>query len=57
VVGFGGRIDYDPSKPDGTSRKLLDVSRIAALGWQARTALRDGIVLAYADFKRSEMAR
>lgn len=47
VVGFRGRIVYDATKPDGTPRKLLDVSRLAALGWQARTALRDGIKLAY----------
>jgi GDP-L-fucose synthase len=48
VVGFGGRIAYDRSKPDGTPRKLLDVSRISALGWHARTALREGIERAYA---------
>lgn len=48
VVGFEGRIVYDASKPDGTPRKLLDVSRLAALGWRARTALRAGIQLAYA---------
>jgi len=47
VVGFNGHIVYDHSKPDGTPRKLLDVSRLAALGWQARTSLRDGIRLAY----------
>ena len=50
VVGFGGRIVYDSSKPDGTPRKLLDVSRLAALGWRARTSLREGIARAYADF-------
>ena len=48
VVGFEGRIVYDPSKPDGTPRKLLDVSRISALGWRARTGLREGIERAYA---------
>ena len=47
IVGFDGRIVYDASKPDGTPRKLLDVSRLAALGWRARTALREGIRLAY----------
>jgi GDP-L-fucose synthase len=47
VVGFDGRIVFDSSKPDGTPRKLLDVSRIAALGWRARTELRDGIAAAY----------
>ena len=47
VVGYRGRIVFDRSKPDGTPRKLLDVSRAAALGWQARTSLRDGIERAY----------
>ncbi|WP_157263645.1 GDP-L-fucose synthase family protein [Azohydromonas aeria] len=47
VVGFEGRIVFDASKPDGTPRKLLDVSRLAALGWRARTKLEDGIRLAY----------
>lgn len=50
VVGFEGKIVFDASKPDGTPRKLLNVSRMRNLGWQARTALRDGIALAYADF-------
>jgi GDP-L-fucose synthase len=48
VVGFHGQIVYDRSKPDGTPRKLLDVSRIQSLGWKAQTALRDGIARAYA---------
>jgi GDP-L-fucose synthase len=47
VVGFEGRIVFDASKPDGTPRKLLDVSRLASLGWTARTGLVDGIRLAY----------
>jgi GDP-L-fucose synthase len=50
VVEFPGTIVFDASKPDGTPRKLLDVSRLAALGWQARTELRTGIRLAYEDF-------
>jgi GDP-L-fucose synthase len=50
VVGFTGRIAFDASKPDGTPRKLLDVSRMRDLGWQAHTALREGIALAYRDF-------
>ena len=48
VVGFDGNIVYDHSKPDGTPRKLLDVSRMSALGWRARTGLREGIEYAYA---------
>ena len=48
VVGFNGRIVYDSSKPDGTPRKLLDVGRMSALGWTARTSLREGIERAYA---------
>ena len=50
IVGFSGRIVFDSSKPDGMPRKLLDVSRLAALGWRARTVLRDGIARSYADF-------
>ena len=52
VVGFNGRIVFDSSKPDGTPRKLLDVSRLTALDWRARTTLRDGIAMANADFVR-----
>jgi GDP-L-fucose synthase len=48
VVGFEGRIVFDRSKPDGTPRKLLDVGRLAALGWRARIPLRDGIAQTYA---------
>jgi GDP-L-fucose synthase len=47
VVGFEGGIVFDDTKPDGTPRKLLDVSRIAALGWRASTPLRDGIRTTY----------
>ena len=43
VVGYRGRVAFDPSRPDGTPRKLLDVSRITALGWRARTSLTDGL--------------
>ncbi len=50
VVGFAGSIVFDSSKPDGTPRKLLDVSRLREIGWQARTPLREGIALAYRDF-------
>ena len=48
VVGFAGRIVFDTTKPDGTPRKLLDVSRLADLGWRAHIPLRDGIARAYA---------
>jgi GDP-L-fucose synthase len=47
VIGYSGAIGFDPSRPDGTPRKLLDASRLAKLGWRARTSLRDGIRLAY----------
>ena len=47
VVGFEGRNVFDTRQPDGTPRKLLDVSRLAALGWRARTGLREGIRQAY----------
>lgn len=47
VVGFHGRIVFDGTKPDGTPRKLLDVSRLAALGWRAHTDLHEGIRAAY----------
>jgi len=43
VVGFEGRLSFDPSQPDGTPRKLCDVSKINALGWRAKTSLEDGI--------------
>ena len=50
VIGFQGELQFDTSKPDGTPRKLMDVSRLRSLGWQARTTLEDGIRLAYQDF-------
>jgi GDP-L-fucose synthase len=53
VVGFAGAIVFDSGKPDGTPRKLLDVSRMAQLGWRAKTPLRDGIALAYASYLES----
>ena len=48
VVGFKGKIVYDATKPDGTPRKLLDVSKCTALGWRPRTSLADGIAATYA---------
>lgn len=50
VVGFRGQLVFDTSKPDGTPRKLLDVSHLQALGWSAKTPFRNGIAMAYADF-------
>ena len=47
-VGFRGHVDFDPSMPDGTPRKLMDVSRIRSLGWSPRISLRDGVRDAYA---------
>ena len=47
IVGYTGTLSFDPSRPDGTPRKLLDVSRLAKLGWRARTSLEDGMRLAY----------
>ena len=57
VTGFKGRLSFDPSKPDGTPRKLLDVSRLSALGWQARIPLEDGLRRTYQWFCRSRWAR
>lgn len=50
VVGYTGTISYDTSRPDGTPRKLLDVSRLTKLGWRAHTSLQDGIRLAYRSY-------
>jgi GDP-L-fucose synthase len=50
VVGYPGRIVWDASKPDGTPRKLMDVSRLSALGWRARIGLREGVARTYRSF-------
>ena len=50
IVDFRGAIMYDPQKPDGTPRKLLDVSRLSAMGWKAKVPLREGLARAYADY-------
>lgn len=50
VVGYEGSIEFDPDKPDGTPRKLMDSSRINSLGWQAKVGLEDGLVATYRDF-------
>jgi GDP-L-fucose synthase len=54
VVGYRGRIIFDPSRPDGSPRKLLDVSRINALGWQSKTTMSDGLRQMYSDFQARE---
>ncbi len=55
VVGYTGEILWDPSKPDGTPRKLLDVSKLERLGWKYKTELEDGIRLSYEDFLNNPM--
>lgn len=55
VVGFKGNITFDTTKPDGTPRKLLDVSKLEKLGWTYKTELEDGIKLAYEDFLNNDM--
>jgi GDP-L-fucose synthase len=54
VVGFTGEIEWDTSKPDGTYRKLMDVSRIERLGWKANVGLEEGLSTAYAWFKQNQ---
>ena len=56
TVGFEGEIVFDTSKPDGTPRKLLDVSRLHALGWRATTPLQAGLAKTYADFLENHAA-
>ena len=51
VVGFNGQIAFDTSKPDGTPGKLLNVARLNAAGWKPRTSFRDGLAVAYDDFR------
>lgn len=55
VVGYEGKLTFDSSKPDGTPRKLLDVSKLTSLGWTYKTELEQGIALAYEDFLHSEV--
>ena len=55
IVGYEGEIRWDTSKPNGTPRKLLDVSKAHALGWVASTSLKDGIRMAYEDFLKNPM--
>ena len=55
IIGYDGRIEWDTSKPNGTPRKLLDVSKTAAMGWHYKTELEEGIRLAYQDFLNREV--
>ena len=55
TVGFKGKITWDTSKPNGTPRKLLDVSKATALGWRYSTELEEGVRLAYEDFLNNPM--
>lgn len=55
VIGYTGKINWDTSKPDGTPRKLLDVSKLNGMGWRYQTELEEGIALAYHDFLNNPM--
>ena len=55
VIGYTGEIKWDTTKPNGTPRKLLNVSKAADLGWTYKTELKDGIRLAYEDFLNNPM--
>jgi GDP-L-fucose synthase len=54
AVGYDGKIEFDTTKPDGTLRKLMDSSRLNALGWQAKVSLEDGLKIAYQDFHNNQ---
>lgn len=54
VVGFDGEIEFDTTKPDGTPRKLMDVSRLKSLGWEAKTSLEDGLTMTYQWFLENQ---
>ena len=56
IVGFEGELTFDNSKPDGTPRKLMDVSRLHKLGWKHKLELKEGIESVYSEFKQSEFA-
>lgn len=57
IVGYAGELKWNTEKPDGTPRKLMDVSRLHNLGWKHRIGLREGIAAVYAEFATSEMAK
>lgn len=56
VTGFAGKITWDTSKPDGTPRKLMDVSKLSALGWRARIGLREGVQQTFASYQAEKAA-
>ena len=56
ITGYEGNLTFDPTRPDGTPRKLLDVSKLKELGWSAKISVRDGIADAYESFKRESAA-
>ncbi len=53
VIGYRGKFNYDNSKPDGTPRKILDISKMKSLGWESKTSLRSGLEMTYKDFLKS----
>ncbi len=56
IIGFQGRIIFDPGKPDGTPRKLLNIEKLNSLGWDSRVALKDGIERSYKDYLNTLLA-
>jgi len=56
VVGYGGKIVWDATKPDGTPRKLMDVSRLTVLGWKGKIALREGVEKTFASYRAEKLA-
>lgn len=57
IVGYTGELKWNTEKPDGTPRKLMDVSRLNKMGWKHRIGLREGITSVYAEFAKSELAK
>jgi GDP-L-fucose synthase len=57
IIGFEGNLVFDTSKPDGTPRKLMDVSYLNSLGWTYKTELEEGLKIAYEDFKKKNLAK
>lgn len=55
IVGFEGELAFNTSKPDGTPRKLMDVSKLHSLGWKHKIELAEGIEMAYEDFLKKEV--